>query len=99
MTPPHTEAVDNLFRAILQLKNEEECYAFFEDVCTIKELQAMAQRFRVAAQLRDNKNYNEIQADTGASSATISRVNKCLLYGSGGYATALERMGKEQEDG
>ena len=59
----------------------------------------MAQRFRVAAMLQDNKNYNEIQADTGASSATISRVNKCILYGSGGYATALERMGKEQEDG
>jgi TrpR-related protein YerC/YecD len=59
----------------------------------------MAQRFRVAAQLKDSRNYNEIQAETGASSATISRVNKCLLYGSGGYATVLARMEKEQEDG
>ena len=91
--------LDFLFEAILTLKSVDECYLFFEDVCTIKELQAMAQRFRVAAQLSDNKNYNEIQLSTGASSATISRVNKCLLYGSGGYATALERMGKEQDDG
>ena len=89
---------DIFFEAVMSLKTQEECRLFFEDICTIKELQAMAQRFRVAAQLKDNKNYNEIQADTGASSATISRVNKCLLYGSGGYATALERMGKEQED-
>ncbi len=87
------------FEAIMSLKTQEDCRLFFEDICTIKELQAMAQRFRVAAMLRDNKNYNEIQADTGASSATISRVNKCILYGSGGYATALERMGKEREDG
>ena len=90
---------DIFFQAVMSLKNQEECRVFFEDICTIKELQAMAQRFRVAAQLKENRNYNEIQADTGASSATISRVNKCLLYGSGGYATALERVGKEQEDG
>ena len=87
------------YEAVLSMKTIDECRMFFADICTIKELQAMAQRFRVAAQLKDNKNYNEIQAQTGASSATISRVNKCLLYGSGGYATALERMGKEQEDG
>ena len=99
MKPYHNKDMDFLYRGILALQTREECYAFFEDICTIKELQAMAQRFRVAAMLRDNKNYNEIQADTGASSATISRVNKCILYGSGGYATALERMGKEQEDG
>ena len=99
MKPYHNKDMDFLYRGILTLQTREECYAFFEDICTIKELQAMAQRLRVAAQLRDNKNYNEIQADTGASSATISRVNKCLLYGSGGYATVLERMGKEQEDG
>ena len=99
MKPFHNQDMDYLFQGILTLKSVEECYAFFEDVCTIKELQAMAQRFRVAQMLRDNKNYNEIQADTGASSATISRVNKCILYGSGGYATALERMGKEREDG
>jgi len=99
MKPYHNKDMDFLYRGILTLQTREECYAFFEDICTIKELQAMAQRFRVAAMLRDNKNYNEIQANTGASSATISRVNKCILYGSGGYATALERMGKEQEDG
>lgn len=99
MKPYHNKDMDFLYRGILALQTREECYAFFEDICTIKELQAMAQRFRVAAMLRDNKNYNEIQADTGASSATISRVNKCILYGGGGYATALERMGKEQEDG
>ena len=99
MKPYHNKDMDFLYRGILALQTREECYAFFEDICTIKELQAMAQRFRVAAMLQDNKNYNEIQADTGASSATISRVNKCILYGSGGYATALERMGKEQEDG
>lgn len=99
MKPYHNKDMDFLYRGILALQTREECYAFFEDICTIKELQAMAQRFRVAQMLRDNKNYNEIQADTGASSATISRVNKCILYGSGGYATALERMGKEREDG
>ena len=99
MKPYHNKDMDFLYRGILTLQTREECYAFFEDICTIKELQAMAQRFRVASQLKDNKNYNEIQLSTGTSSATISRVNKCLLYGSGGYATALERMGKEEEDG
>ena len=99
MKPYHNKDMDFLYRGILTLQTREECYAFFEDICTIKELQAMAQRFRVASQLKDNKNYNEIQLSTGASSATISRVNKCLLYGSVGYATALERMGKEEEDG
>ena len=98
MKPYHNKDMDYLFRGILTLRTREECYAFFEDICTIKELQAMAQRFRVAAQLRENKNYNEIQADTGASSATISRVNKCLLYGSGGYSTALQRLSEEEND-
>jgi len=98
MKPYHNKDMDYLFRGILTLQTREECYAFFEDICTIKELQAMAQRFRVAAQLRENKNYNEIQADTGASSATISRVNKCLLYGSGGYSTALQRLSEEEND-
>ena len=98
MKPYHNKDMDFLYRGILSLQSREECYAFFEDICTIKELQAMAQRFRVAAQLRDNKNYNEIQADTGASSATISRVNKCLVYGSGGYLTALRRLDEEQQN-
>lgn len=99
MKPYHNKDMDFLYRGILTLQTREECYAFFEDVCTIKELQAMAQRFRVAAQLSENKNYNEIQADTGASSATISRVNKCLLYGSGGYTTALQRLSEEDNNG
>ena len=99
MKPYHNKDMDFVYRGILSLQTREECYAFFEDVCTIKELQAMAQRFRVAAQLNDNKNYNEIQADTGASSATISRVNKCLLYGSGGYSTALQRLSEEENNG
>ena len=99
MKPYHNKDMDFLYRGILPLLPREECYAIFEDICTIKELQAMAQRFRVAAQLRDNKNYNEIQADTGASSATISRVNKCLLYGGGGYSTALERLNEEKKNG
>ena len=95
----HNADMDYLFAGILTLKTPEECYALFEDVCTIKELQAMAQRFRVAAQLSDRKTYNEIQLNTGASSATISRVNKCLLYGSGGYATALQRLAEEKKNG
>ena len=99
MKPYHNKDMVFLYRGILSLQTREECYAFFEDICTIKELQAMAQRFRVAAQLRANKNYNEIQADTGASSATISRVNKCLLYGGGGYATALDRLTEEKKNG
>ena len=99
MSALQTPEIQALFRAIALLETSGECETFFEDICTVKELQAMAQRFRVAQMLRENKNYQQIQADTGASSATISRVNKCLLYGSGGYATALEQMGKEQEDG
>ena len=99
MKPYHNKDMDYLYRGILSLQTREECYAFFEDICTIKELQAMAQRFRVAQMLRDNKNYQQIQADTGASSATISRVNKCLLYGSGGYATALQRLTEEENNG
>ena len=99
MKPYYNQDMDWLFDGILSLQSKEECYAFFDDVCTIKELQAMAQRCRVAYQLSANKNYNEIQADTGASSATISRVNKCLMYGSGGYATALQRLAEEQSNG
>ena len=95
----HNQDMDYLFQGSLTLETVEECYAFFEDVCTIKELQAMAQRFRVAEQLYTKKNYNEIQSETGASSATISRVNKCLVYGTGGYLTALQRLDEEQQDG
>ena len=98
MKPYHNKDMDYLFAGIMTLQSKEECYAFFEDVCTVKELQAMAQRFRVAWMLRRNKNYQQIQEDTGASSATISRVNKCLLYGDGGYAAALQRL-EDMDDG
>ncbi len=86
---------DQLFQAILTLKTPRECQLFFKDICTVKELQAMGQRLEVARLLDDGRNYNEVEASTGASSATISRVNKCLL-GGGGYALTLERM---KEDG
>lgn len=85
-------AIDVVFEAILSLKTREECYQFFEDVCTIGELQAMSQRFSVAVMLNDGKSYQEVEAATGASSATISRVNRCLRYGSGGYKRAIERI-------
>lgn len=90
----HNRETDLLFEAMLTLENLEECYHFFEDICTIKELQAITQRFQVACQLDAERNYLEVSEDTGASSATISRVNKCLLYGSGGYRTALDRLKK-----
>ena len=85
---------DDFFKAVLTLKDVDECYKFFEDVCTIKELQAMVQRFQVACQLDEGRNYVEVCEATGASSATISRVNKCLHYGSGGYTLALQRLKK-----
>lgn len=94
----HSEAVDNLFKAILSLENTDECYAFFEDLCTVKELLDIAQRFEVATLLEQGKSYISISNETGASTATISRVNKCLAYGNDGYKLVLERLnGKENE--
>lgn len=87
----HTESLDKLFSAILKLESVDECYNFFEDVCTIKELQDISQRLEVAFLLNEGKNYQEISAQTGVSTATISRVNKCLNYGSGGYKTVIEK--------
>lgn len=83
---------DRLFEGILQLETVEECYRFFTDICTIKELQAMTQRLQVAKQLYEGCNYNEVCRDTGVSSATICRVNKCLNYGDGGYRMVLDRL-------
>ena len=83
---------DLFFEAILSLRTPEECRMFLEDICTIKELQSMSQRFQVACLLDAGKNYVEVCEATGASSATISRVNKCLTYGEGGYKKALERL-------
>ena len=91
-----TPAVDYLFDAILSLKDKDECYAFFDDICTIQELEALAQRFEVACQLSEGKSYIDINKNTGASTATICRVSKCLNYGDGGYETAINRI-KEQE--
>ena len=82
---------DRLFKAILSLENIEECYAFFEDACTIKEIIDISQRMEVARLLAEKKSYQAISEQTGVSSATIGRVSRCLLYGSGGYKTALER--------
>lgn len=87
-----TEAVDNLFDAILSLQNREECYTFFEDVCTINELLSLSQRFEVAKMLRDQKTYLDIAEKTGASTATISRVNRSLNYGNDGYDMVFARL-------
>ena len=92
----HSEWVDTLVKGLLKLETEEECYAFLEDVCTIKELQDMAQRFDVALKLSDGFNYNQVSKETGASSATISRVNKCLMYGNNGYNTVIKRLKEEK---
>ena len=87
-----TEAVDHLFDAILTLETPEECYKFFEDVCTINELLSLAQRFEVAHMLKEKKTYLEIAEKTGASTATISRVNRSLNYGNDGYEMVFSRM-------
>ncbi len=91
-----TEAVDYLFEAILQLKNKEECYIFFEDVCTINELLSLSQRFEVASMLREKKTYLDIAEKTGASTATISRVNRSLNYGNDGYDMVFDRIKKKK---
>ncbi|MBR6452840.1 MAG: TrpR YerC/YecD [Lachnospiraceae bacterium] len=88
----HTEAVDYLFDAIMQLESKEECYLFFEDICTINELLSLSQRFEVASMLREKKTYLDIAEKTGASTATISRVNRSLNYGNDGYDLVLNRM-------
>jgi TrpR-related protein YerC/YecD len=89
--------VDRLFEAILQLKDIDECYRFFEDLCTINEIKSLAQRLEVAERLRNGETYNEIAELTGASTATISRVNRCLEYGAGGYQLILDRLNFEQD--
>lgn len=90
------EKNERLYRAILALETEEECYAFFQDLCTIAELRSMEQRYEVATLLSEGMVYSDILERTGASSATISRVNRALLNGTGGYVSVLEKM---KEDG
>lgn len=89
-----TAAVDHFFEAVLSLQNKEECYQFFEDVCTVKEITAIAQRFEVAKMLREERTYLDIVKETGASTATISRVNRSLNYGNNSYDMLFERMQK-----
>lgn len=86
--------MDDFFKAVLTLENVDECYKFFEDVCTVKELEAIAQRFTVAKMLTDKKVYSEIVEAVGASTATISRVNRSLSYGANGYELVFSRMEK-----
>ncbi|HHU30753.1 MAG: YerC/YecD family TrpR-related protein [Bacillota bacterium] len=89
------KSTDMLFEAILLLETVEECYQFFEDVCTVSEIKALAQRLQVAKMLRDGKTYQQIEKDTGASTATISRVKRYLHYGAGGYNLVLERLDRD----
>lgn len=89
-----TEATKQLFEAILTLETEEECFTFFEDLCTVNELESLAQRFEVASMLRKKHTYLEVAEATGASTATISRVNRSLNYGSDGYDMVFGRMKK-----
>ncbi|WP_066319423.1 YerC/YecD family TrpR-related protein [Bacillus sp. FJAT-29814] len=84
--------LDQLFQAVLSLKDLEECYRFFDDLCTINEIQALAQRLDVARMLRDGNTYHKIEAETGASTATISRVKRCLNFGNDTYEMVLERI-------
>ena len=90
-----TDAVDYLFDAILSLKNRDECYSFFEDLCTVNELLSLSQRFEVAAMLKSHKTYLEIADKTGASTATISRVHRSLNYGHDGYDLVFDRINKK----
>ena len=92
------EKLDFLFHAILTLDNIEDCYRFFEDVCTIKEIMEIAQRLRVAKLLESGASYLAISKEPGASTATISRVSKCLEYGNGGYRAAIRRLREEETD-
>ena len=88
------EKIQHLYQAILNLESEEACAAFFEDLCTVTEIKSISQRIVVAKMLRDKKVYNEIVSETGASTATISRVNRSLQYGCNGYEVVFKRMEK-----
>ena len=97
MAPFHNDDMKELYRAIIRLETEEECGNFLEDLCTIKEIRDMAQRFKVARMLDEGETYKRICESTGMSTATISRVNKCLEYGAGGYRLALARAKEESK--
>ena len=91
-----TEAVDHLFEAVLCLESKEECYAFFEDLCTVNELLSLSQRYEVATMLKDGRTYLDIAEKTGASTATISRVNRSLNYGNDGYELIFSRLNQNK---
>ncbi len=93
----HSASIDRLFRSILQLETIEDCYRFFTDICTIKEIQDMAQRLDTAILLSQGMNYQNISKEVGISTATISRVSRCLNYGSGGYRAAIERLNASED--
>ncbi len=93
-----TEAADHLFAAILELRDREECYNFFEDLCTVNELMSLSQRFEVASMLRDHETYLKIAEKTGASTATISRVRRSLIYGNDGYDMLLGRIEEKEKN-
>lgn len=93
----HTEEMDRLFESVLSLKNVEECYDFFEDICTVKELKDISMRLKVAELLKEGHSYNAIEEETGVSQATISRVKKSLEYGTGGYEMIIDRMEKARK--
>lgn len=97
ITDKENRNLEQFYRAVLSLKNEEECKAFFEDVATIKEVLDLSARLEVARMLDNGTVFSEISRETGASSATISRVNKCLTYGAGGYRTVLDRFKKARK--
>ena len=90
--------LDQLFKSVLALQDLEECYRFFDDLCTVNEIQSLAQRLEVARLLREGKTYHKIEGDTGASTATISRVKRCLNYGNDAYEMALERIKEPQTE-
>ena len=94
-----SEEVDELCDAILTLKDREDCYRFFTDICTINEIRAISQRLQVAKLLSEKKTYSEIEEITKASTATISRINKCLVYGADGYRLVLDRLAEEEKIG
>ncbi len=98
MALKRTEQTDQLFRSILALQDVDECYQYFEDLCTVKEVLTFAQRLEVARMLANGQSYQQTIAKTGASSATISRVKRCLDYGDGGYATILGRIVSEDSE-
>lgn len=97
MATLRSQSIDRLFEVILQLESVEECYRFFEDICTVHEVQDMAQRLDTAVLLDEGVNYQTISQQVGVSTATISRVSKCSEYGTGGYQTVIQRLKQEDE--